>query len=139
MPLPESKYGSEAVTEGVRVSVTPIFLSEHSHPADGKWVWVYRVRIANEGVHAVTLVRRRWLVTDADGASHVVEGDGVVGQQPHIPPGERHEYESYLPLETPWGTMEGTYTMQRDDGSEFDAAIARFYLISPRETAAQSS
>jgi ApaG protein len=91
------------------------------------------VKITNEGEAPIRLISRYWLIVDAQGRSHEVRGEGVVGQQPRIMPGESHEYSSYCPLPTMWGTMEGRYQMRRDDGTTFDATVARFYLVAPRD------
>ena len=77
----------------------------------------------------MTLRRRHWTIVDGDGEKHEVEGEGVVGQQPALAPGERFEYQSFTPLMTHWGTMEGMFTFERDDASNFDARIARFFLV----------
>ncbi|TVQ59997.1 MAG: Co2+/Mg2+ efflux protein ApaG [Phycisphaerales bacterium] len=123
--------GSEAITRGVRVSVTPSYRQDRSDPGAGRFIFSYRVRIANEGEAPVSLLARRWVIVDADGERHEVEGEGVVGLQPQIQPGAAHEYESFCPLQTAWGTMEGSYLMRTADGEEFHAEIARFYLAAP--------
>lgn len=121
---------SRAATQGIVVEATPRFLPDHSTPADSEWVFAYRIRITNEGEHPVRLVARRWVIRDAEGDEQVVEGEGVIGLQPRLEPGKSHEYESFCPLPTAWGTMEGHYVMRRDDGTEFDAVVARFFLVS---------
>lgn len=140
MPTTHSSRGSTATTEGVRVQVSPSFAPEHSapEPAPGenpRFVFVYRIRISNHGDRTVQLLSRRWTIVDADGERHEVAGDGVVGQQPRLEPGRVFEYESFCPLPTPWGTMEGSYRMEVQSGSErgrlFDARIERFYLAAP--------
>lgn len=125
--------GSEAVTRGVRVTVWPVYLPRHSNPGENQFVFGYRIRIGNESGASVKLLARHWVIVDAHGRMHEVRGDGVVGLQPVIGPGEAHEYESCCPLATAWGTMEGSYTMVGTDGEEFDVAIARFYLVAPTE------
>jgi len=124
---PQSGH-SDVVTEGVRVQVASQFLPDRSDPEHMSYVFVYRVRIRNEGEAVVTLRSRRWVITDADGAVEIVEGPGVVGEEPRLSPGQQHEYMSGCPLETSWGTMEGHYTMEREDGSTFDAQVGRFFL-----------
>jgi ApaG protein len=126
-----SKFGSESVTDGIRVSVTPAFVADSSDPASGRFHFAYHVVIVNEGAEPVTLRRRRWHIVDADGEAHDVEGDGVVGQQPTLGPGGRFEYQSYAPLPTSWGTMEGAFTFERADRSNFDAGVARVFLVAP--------
>lgn len=122
--------GSEAVTAGIRVAVTPAYAPERSDPSAPEHVFSYRIRISNEGADPVQLLSRRWLIVDALGRRHEVEGEGVIGQQPRIEPGQAFEYESWCPLRTVWGTMEGFYVMTRDDGTTFEARVARFYLAS---------
>ncbi len=122
---------SEAITRGVRVSVRAEFLPRHSQPALGHWVFAYTVRIRNEGTAPVKLMTRHWLITDAAGQVREVQGDGVVGVQPHLLPGQAFEYTSGCPLTTPSGTMHGTYQMVTDDGDHFDAEVAPFELGEP--------
>lgn len=123
---------SAATTNGIRVEVRSEYLAERSEPARGRWVFTYHIRITNEGVRTVKLVSRRWLISNADGEQEVVEGPGVVGHQPVLGPGESHQYSSFCPLDTPFGTMEGSYRMVPQDGSEpFDARVAPFTLSEP--------
>jgi ApaG protein len=138
-PAPRN-FGSEATTPfgrpaaekgGLRITVRPEFLPEHSDADALRFVFGYHINIHNEGAEPVTLVSRHWVIVDGDGDRHEVEGDGVVGHQPRLEPGESFEYASYCPLETRWGTMEGVYHMRLDDGSMFDAVIARFFLVAP--------
>jgi len=121
-------HGSEAITEGIRVHVESYAVEEDSRPYDSVFVFGYRITITNESPHAVHLLSRRWLVIDGVGASRIVEGEGVVGEQPWIEPGHAFRYASFCPLPTEWGTMEGAYHFARADGHRFDAAIARFIL-----------
>jgi ApaG protein len=125
--------GSEATTQGITVRVQPSWLARESSPAHGRWVFSYQVQVVNGSEVPVKLVARRWTIVDADGDSHVVEGEGVVGQQPRLAPGESFRYGSYCPLTTGWGTMEGTFTMLREDGSRFEAQVRRFYLVGAPE------
>jgi ApaG protein len=120
---------SNAVTQGIRVRVKSRFIEDQSRP--GKWVFAYTVQISNEGEVAAQLMSRHWIITDAHGREEHVQGDGVVGRQPMIRPGETHEYSSFCPLPTPHGSMRGTYRMTRPDGSSFDATIAPFSLVVP--------
>lgn len=122
--------GSETVTEGIRIRVTPSYLSAQSDPAQGKYLFAYHITIVNEGERKLKLRSRHWIIVDANGERHEVKGPGVVGQFPELGSGEKFEYSSFCPLETPWGTMEGTYEMERDDTSTFDAIVGRFYLVS---------
>lgn len=119
---------SDVVTQGIRVKVAAQYLPEHSSPEKLLHAFAYRVRIRNEGDAVVTLRARRWVITDGDGDVEIVEGPGVVGEQPRLEPGDEHEYMSGCPLPTTWGTMEGTYTMEREDGTRFDAVVGRFFL-----------
>lgn len=119
---------SEALTEGIRVRVGSQYLPEQSDPAMGRHCFVYRVVISNEGERWAKLLSRHWLIRDADNHLEEVRGPGVVGFQPAIEPGESFDYVSGCPLRTPWGTMEGSFEMLRQDGSRFQARIARFFL-----------
>lgn len=123
--------GSELATRGIRVRVTPSFVREQSDPEQSRFVFAYRVRIHNESPRQVQLLSREWRIVDADGECNIVRGEGVVGQQPVIPPGQWFEYSSFCPLITSWGTMEGRYTFRAEDGEEFEVPIARFYLVAP--------
>ena len=122
-------YGSVALTRGIRVAVSPAYLAEQSEPAARRFLFGYRIRVTNEGEVGARLVSRSWMVVNSHGQREDVEGEGVVGQQPHLRPGQSFEYSSYCPLNTAWGTMEGTFRMERDDGEGFEAAISRFYLV----------
>lgn len=122
--------GSERTTRGICVQVTPTFLPEHSIPDERRYVFGYKVRISNQGERSAQLLSRHWEIIDANGDRHVVDGEGVIGNQPYLQPGEVFEYSSHCPLSTPWGTMEGTYQFTDDDGQTFDAIIGRFYLVS---------
>ncbi len=124
-----------ARTRGVEVTVRAVFLEDQSDPDEGNWVWAYQVRIANFGPETVQLMRRTWRITDARGRMQVVQGDGVVGEQPVLEPGESFEYTSGTPLETPSGIMAGAYHMVATiSGEAFDAEIPAFSLDSPHQT-----
>jgi ApaG protein len=116
------------MTGEIRIRVHPLFLDQQSKPAEGRYVFAYVVRIENVGREGAHLLRRRWLIHDAIGEDTEVEGEGVVGQQPVIPPGGVHEYQSYCVLKSTSGYMEGTYTFERPDRTTFDAQIPRFTL-----------
>lgn len=120
-----------AITEGVTVRVAVNFLPEQSRIEAGKWFWVYHIRIENDSEGAVQLLTRHWRITDGRGLVNMVDGDGVVGEQPILKPGEAHDYVSGCPLTTPQGSMEGHYTFRREDGSELLAAIPFFPLAAP--------
>ncbi len=120
-----------AITEGIVVRVAVNFLPEQSRIEAGKWFWVYHIRIENDSDHTVQLLTRHWRITDGRGMVNVVEGDGIVGEQPVLAPGETHDYVSGCPLSTPQGSMEGHYMFRRDDGSEVKAVIPYFPLAAP--------
>lgn len=123
-----------ALTRGVRVTVRSQYLADQSKPERGHYVWAYRVTVANEGKETVQLLKRTWLITDGQGRTQRVHGDGVVGEQPVLEPGESFEYTSGTPLATPSGFMRGTYHMQASDSGEaFDIAIPGFSLDSPHQ------
>ena len=126
--------GSTATTRAIRVDVAPRFLPEQSGEHESwkgrRWLFAYRIRITNQGDDPVQLISRHWLIVDADGEQHHVRGEGVIGQQPTIAPTHAFEYESYCPLETAWGTMEGEFLMRTSSGDTFEARVARFYLVS---------
>jgi ApaG protein len=120
------------VTRDVRVTVRAFFLADQSEPERGHYVWAYRVLIANEGRHTVQLLRRSWAITEAQGRTQHVHGEGVVGEQPVLDPGESFEYTSFTPLATPSGFMRGAYHMVvAATGEAFDVAIPGFSLDSP--------
>lgn len=121
-----------AMTHGITVRVAVNFLPEQSRIEAGKWFWVYHIRIENDSDTAVQLLTRHWRITDGNGIVSLVDGDGVVGEQPLIKPGHSHDYVSGCPLSTAHGSMEGYYTFRRtDDGSRFEAAIPHFPLAAP--------
>ena len=119
---------SDARTNGIRVVVHSSYVPERSSPANDHYFFAYRIRIANEGDVAAQLVSREWVITDAHGHVELVQGEGVVGEQPLLEPGEAFEYQSFCPLSTPTGTMQGKYFMIRADGRRFEARIAPFAL-----------
>lgn len=123
---------STAVTEGIRVDVTPRYLPEASEPAAGRWMFAYDVTLTNESDLAVQLLNRHWVITDGENRRQEVRGPGVVGQQPVLAPGARFRYSSGCPLPTPVGTMHGSYELCRiDSGERFLARIAPFRLAAP--------
>ena len=122
---------SNAITNGIRVTVSSNYIPAQSAPKARRYVFAYTVRIANEGTESAQLKSRHWIITDGNGKVEQVRGPGVVGEQPMLRPGEHFEYTSGCVLETPRGSMEGTYQMVRSDGSEFDATIAPFALMLP--------
>jgi ApaG protein len=116
------------LSNGIRVSVRPVYVPERSDPVGGQFVFAYFVRIENIGERTVQLLSRRWLIHDSTGEDAVVEGDGVVGEQPVLGHGEVHEYQSFCVLKSASGHMEGLYHFVGDDGSRFAADIPRFIL-----------
>ena len=123
----------EKQTRGIRVEVRPEYLEDQSEPHDDHYVWAYTVRIDNDSVDIVQLKTRLWQITDSKGRTEVVSGDGVVGEQPVLHPGEGFEYTSGAPLTTPSGFMSGSYGMETAGGENFDVAIPAFSLDSPHE------
>ena len=114
------------------IAVATRFLDEQSVPEEGRFVFAYTVHIRNDGKVPAQLLGRRWLITDGNGKVQEVVGEGVVGEQPWLRPGEGFEYTSGAVLETALGTMTGSYQMLADDGTHYDAAIAPFTLSVPR-------
>ncbi|MDQ6718669.1 MAG: Co2+/Mg2+ efflux protein ApaG [Gemmatimonadota bacterium] len=125
-------------TEGIRVTVRPVYLREHSEPAQGHYVFAYYVRIENVGAQPAQLLTRRWLIHDSIGEDTEVLGEGVVGDQPVIAPGGVHEYQSFCVLKSGEGFMEGHYGLLRQDGVPFEAAIPRFILSVSESTSLPS-
>lgn len=119
------------VTREISVSVEPFYVEEQSEPAENRWVFGYRVIIENQGEAPVQLMSRHWRITDGIGRIIEVKGEGVVGEQPMLEPGERFEYTSGTPLATPSGIMTGTYQMLGEDGLWFDVEIPAFSLDAP--------
>ena len=122
---------SDCVTNGVRVRVESFYVPERSEPEHEAYFFAYRVRISNEGDEGVQLLSRHWVITDGDSHVQEVKGPGVVGEQPHLEPGQGFEYTSACPLRTLVGTMQGSYQMVTDGGERFDAEISPFTLAVP--------
>ncbi len=120
---------SNTVTRGLRVEAAAQYLPSESDPERGRFIFVYRIRITNDGHRNVQLRRRAWLIIDAKSKREEVRGEGVVGKQPRIAPGETFEYTSYCPLRTDWGTMEGYFSFAFEDGEEFRVDVGRFYMV----------
>ena len=121
------------ITHGVAVTVEPFFLDDESDPDERRFFWAYHVRIENQGPETVQLMTRYWRITDAAGKILEVQGDGVVGEQPVLDPGEAFEYTSGTPLGTPSGFMVGRYVMAAGDGRTFEVDIPAFSLDSPHQ------
>ncbi|MEZ5458977.1 MAG: Co2+/Mg2+ efflux protein ApaG [Steroidobacteraceae bacterium] len=115
----------------IGIAVDTVYLEDQSEPRERRYVFAYTITIRNEGAVAAKLLRRHWIITDADGRVQEVRGDGVVGEQPRIAPGQGFRYSSGAVIETPVGSMHGSYQMQTDEGERFDAPIAPFRLAKP--------
>jgi len=115
----------------VDISVETIYVADQSEPDANRYVFAYTITIENAGKVPAQLISRHWIITDAAGHVQEVSGEGVVGEQPHLDPGESFSYTSAAMIETPVGTMHGSYQMIDDDGAEFDAPIAAFRLSVP--------
>jgi len=120
--------GSRMTTDDITVTVVPRWVPPGEAPEAGRFCFAYRVVVFNESAFSVTLLARRWRIVNAEGREVVVEGEGVIGEQPRIEPGHVFSYTSWCPLDTAWGTMEGLYRMERDDGTLFDVAVGRLYF-----------
>ena len=127
----KSLFNYAEETRGFIVRVSVSFLPEQSEVGKGRWFWAYHIRIENEGLMAAQLLTRHWDIRDANGVHHLVDGEGVVGEQPVIKPGNAYDYVSGCPLTTPSGMMQGSYQMLGEDGSRFDIAIPKFSLSTP--------
>lgn len=115
----------------IRVEVETSYLEEQSDPKDHRFVFSYTITIRNDGSVPAKLLTRHWIITDANGKVQEVRGDGVVGEQPHLEPGQGFRYSSGAVIETPVGAMQGSYQMVADDGLTFDAPIPPFRLAIP--------
>jgi ApaG protein len=121
----------ESANHKIRVSVDTSYLEEQSNPKDHRYVFSYTITIRNEGSAPARLLARHWIITDSNGKVQEVRGEGVVGEKPHLKPGQGFRYSSGAVLETPVGVMQGEYLMVTDDGEEFDAPVAAFRLAMP--------
>lgn len=129
---------SDTTTEGIRVYAAAEFMPQEILPQEFRepgqdeqqsYVFRYKITMSNVGDRPAQLLSRHWVIVDADGSREEVRGRGVVGESPHLAVGESYSYVSYCPLPTSWGTMEGSYTFERDDGSRFSVSIGRFFLV----------
>jgi len=116
----------------IEVHVEPAYLPDQSVPTEDRYVFAYTITIRNAGSVPARLISRHWIIADANGQEREVRGEGVVGEQPHLAPGADYRYTSGAVLETPVGSMRGSYQMLADDGNCFDAPIAAFTLAIPR-------
>lgn len=115
----------------IEVTVKTAYIEEQSAPEDERYVFAYTITLNNDGKVAARLLSRHWLITNAEGKTQEVRGAGVVGEHPYLQPGEHYTYTSGTLLETPVGTMEGSYQMLGDDGEKFDAEVPAFTLSIP--------
>jgi len=120
------------MTHSIEVEAEPAYIAAQSDPDENRYVFSYTITIRNTGDMAARLMTRHWIITNANGEVQEVRGDGVVGEQPHLKPGEGYQYTSGSIMETPVGSMRGSYQMLADDGTEFDADIPTFTLAVPR-------
>lgn len=118
-------------TAPILIEVETHYVEEESYPADERFVFAYTITIRNTGSSPAKLLTRHWVITDGHGKVEEVHGEGVVGEQPHIAPGDYFRYTSGTVLDTPIGTMEGSYQMVNDNGQHFDATIPMFTLSQP--------
>lgn len=116
----------------IEILAEPAYMEEQSVPGENQYVFAYTITIRNTGTVAARLMSRHWLIVDANGHEREVRGEGVIGKQPHLPPGEDFSYTSGAMLETPVGSMRGSYQMLADDGMRFDVPIPVFTLAIPR-------
>jgi ApaG protein len=121
----------EEKTFNIGIDVATNYIDDQSEPESDRYVFAYTITIANNGELPARLLSRHWVITDANGKVQEVTGDGVVGEQPHLNPGEVFRYSSGAVLETPVGAMQGLYRMEADNGVNFDAPIAPFTLAVP--------
>jgi ApaG protein len=124
-------FPNGATTRGITVRVAVSYLAEQSDPSISRWFWSYHIRIENGGDLSVQLLSRSWLITDGRGVVHEVHGEGVVGEMPLIAPDSSFDYVSGCPLDTPTGSMKGSYRMVDEEGESFDVEIPEFSLIAP--------
>jgi ApaG protein len=117
-----------SITEGLRITARPRFVPEQSRPGERHFVFAYRIRLENVASRPARLMSRRWRICDSSGRESLVEGEGVVGEQPEIAPGAVYEYQSFCILQSGRGSMEGSYHLVRPDGTAFRAVIPRFSL-----------
>ncbi len=117
------------ITHDIRVSVNIFYQDQYSQPQNDKFFFAYKVRIENNSAETVQLLSRRWQIFDSNNISRKVEGEGVVGEQPVLNPGDAHEYVSWCNLKTEMGKMEGSYLMQKKDNRRFRVRIPEFHLI----------
>jgi ApaG protein len=128
---PFTEKTSAEAAHKISVDVETVYRDDQSDPGEGRYVFSYTITIRNEGKVPARLLTRHWLITDANGKVQEVRGDGVVGEQPYLKPGQGFRYSSAAKIETPVGAMQGSYQMVGDDGTQFDAPILPFRLAMP--------
>ena len=128
---PTSRWRVTSIRHKISVEVETAYLEDQSEPRERRYVFSYTITIRNEGKLPAKLMTRHWVITDANGRVQEVRGDGVVGEQPYLKPGQGFRYSSGAVLETPVGAMQGSYQMVDDEGASFDAAIPAFRLAMP--------
>ena len=129
---PFGEIGPVTNAYNIEVSVETVYVAEHSEPEEDRFVFAYTITLVNRGSVSAQLLSRHWVITDADSQIEEVRGEGVVGEQPVLKPGEGFRYTSGAVIETPVGTMHGSYQMIAEDGQQFDATIPQFVLSAPR-------
>lgn len=123
---------ADSLQNNIKVEVETRYIEEQSNPEQNYYVFAYTITIQNQGQQTARLLTRHWVITDSNHKVQEVRGDGVVGEQPILKPGEQFVYTSGTMLETSVGTMKGSYQMESADGSKFDATIEEFVLSAPR-------
>jgi ApaG protein len=118
-------------SSSIEIDVNSEYLDNQSDPDDNRFVFAYTIKIRNKGAHSAKLLRRHWIITDANGETLEVKGEGVVGEQPVIAPGDEYQYTSGTVLNEFMGCMQGSYQMQAEDGTEFETPIPVFTLVQP--------
>jgi len=129
----KTKLGSVESSAGYRVAVTPRYVPEQSDPEQRRFIFEYQVQVRNVDGPPATLRSRHWVIADERARVNEVRGEGVVGRQPRLEAGQTFVYRSFCPLPTPWGTMEGEFQMEGDDGRWFEIKVGRFYLVAPTQ------
>lgn len=120
---------SDTTTNGIQIHAAAQYLPKESEPHNRRFVFAYRITITNHGAATMRLQSRHWIIVDSEGRREDVRGRGVIGEYPKLAPGESYSYVSFCPLATTWGTMEGSYRFEADDGTHVDARIGRFFLV----------
>lgn len=127
------KKASQTITEGITITAIPAYVPENSRPENNEYLFSYDIEIVNNNDYSMKLLSRNWIIIDGDGNSEEISGSGVVGQTPTIEPGDNFKYQSFCPLITSWGTMEGSYQMEKETGDIIEAKINRFFLVASED------